>query len=155
MATIGQAIVNIQKLTEKMVRGTVIGCASRIIKRTPVGNPDLWLYKNDGVYVDYVAYKGYPEGYIGGTLRGNWQPSIGQPIATEIERIDKSGAAVTADIKREGERLNIGSIFYMTNNLPYAARIEFDGWSTQASQGMMRIEVLETAAAIQANRMKD
>jgi hypothetical protein len=43
----------------------------------------------------------------------------------------------------------------MTNNLPYAARIEFDRWSTQASAGMMRIEVLETAAAIEANRMKD
>jgi hypothetical protein len=42
----------------------------------------------------------------------------------------------------------------MTNNLPYAAAIEF-GSSTQAPQGMMRIEVLETAAAIEANRMKD
>jgi hypothetical protein len=43
----------------------------------------------------------------------------------------------------------------MANNLPYAARIEFDSWSTQASGGMMRIEVLETTAAIRANRMKD
>lgn len=111
-----------------MVRGTVIGCASRIIKRTPVDE---------------------------GTLRGNWQPSIGQPVTTEIARADKSGAMVTTDIAREGQRLNIGSVFYMTNNLPYAARIEFDAWSQQAPQGMMRIEVLETAAAIQANRMKD
>lgn len=155
MATIEQAVLNIKKRAEKMVRGTVIGCASRIIKRTPVGNPELWLYNNDGVYVDYIAYRGYPEGYVGGTLRGNWQPSIGQPITTEIDRIDKSGATVTADIKKEGERLDLGSVFYLTNNLPYAARIEFDGWSTQASQGMMRIEVLETAAAIRANRIKD
>ncbi len=128
MATIGQAVLNINKRAEKMVRGTVIGCASRIIKRTPVKD---------------------------GTLRGNWQPSIGQPVTTEIARADKSGTMVTTDITREGQRLNIGSIFYMTNNLPYAARIEFDAWSQQAPQGMMRIEVLETAAAIQANRMKD
>lgn len=128
MATIGQAVLNIKKRAEKMVRGTVIGCASRIIKRTPVDE---------------------------GTLRGNWQPSIGQPVTTEIARADKSGAMVTTDIAREGQRLNIGSVFYMTNNLPYAARIEFDAWSQQAPQGMMRIEVLETAAAIQANRMKD
>lgn len=128
MATIGQAVLNINKRAEKMVRGTVIGCASRIIKRTPVKD---------------------------GTLRGNWQPSIGQPVTTEIARADKSGAMVTTDIAREGQRLNIGAIFYMTNNLPYAARIEFDAWSQQAPQGMMRIEVLETAAAIQANRMKD
>jgi hypothetical protein len=128
MATIGQAVININKRTEKMVRGTIIGCASRIIKRTPVDE---------------------------GTLRGNWQPSIDRPVNTTINRTDKAGQAVSADIRREGQRFNIGAVFYMTNNLPYAARIEFDGWSTQASAGMMRIEVLETAAAIQANRMKD
>jgi hypothetical protein len=128
MATIGQAVININKRTEKMVRGTIIGCASRIIKRTPVDE---------------------------GTLRGNWQPSIDRPVNTTINRTDKAGQAVSADIRREGQRLNIGAVFYMTNNLPYAARIEFDGWSTQASAGMMRIEVLETAAAIEANRMKD
>jgi hypothetical protein len=128
MATIGQAVININKRTEKMVRGTIIGCASRIIKRTPVDE---------------------------GTLRGNWQPSIDRPVNTTINRTDKAGQAVSADIRREGQRLNIGAVFYMTNNLPYAARIEFDSWSTQASAGMMRIEVLETAAAIQANRMKD
>jgi hypothetical protein len=155
MPTIGEAVANIKKRTEQMVRGTVIGCASRIIKRTPVGNPELWLFNNNGVYVDYLAYKDPPEGYVGGTLRGNWQPSIGQPVTTQIDRIDKTGAKVTADIAREGQRLNIGSVFYMANNLPYAARIEFDSWSTQASGGMMRIEVLETTAAIRANRMKD
>lgn len=128
MATIGQAVLNIKKRAEKMVRGTVIGCASRIIKRTPVDE---------------------------GTLRGNWQPSINQPVYTPISRQDTSGAAVDADIAREGQRLTIGAVFYMTNNLPYAARIEFDGWSEKAKQGMMRIEVLETAAAIRANRMKD
>jgi len=142
MPTIGQAVANIKKRTEQMVRGTVIGCASRIIKRTPVGNPELWAGNP-------------PLGYVGGTLRGNWQPSIGQPVTTQIDRIDKTGAKVTADIAREGQRLNIGSVFYMANNLPYAARIEFDSWSTQASGGMMRIEVLETTAAIRANRMKD
>ena len=155
MLTVQQAVLNIQKRAEKMVRGTIIGCASRIIKRTPVGNPELWLFNNNGVYVDYLAYKDPPEGYVGGTLRGNWQPSIGQPVTTEIDRIDKTGRTVTADIRREGQRFNIGDVFYMTNNLPYAARIEFDGWSTQASAGMMRIEVIETAAAIRANRMKD
>jgi hypothetical protein len=127
MATIGQAVLNIRRRTEKMVRGTVIGCASRIVKRTPVDQ---------------------------GTLRGNWQPSLGQPATSTIERTDKSGVMVTADISREGQRLTIGSVFYMTNNLPYAARIEFDAWSQQAVAGMMRIEVLETAAAIRANRMK-
>lgn len=153
MATIEQAVLNIQKRAETMVRGTVIGCASRIIKRTPVGNPDIWL----GALFDLKTRKNIraPEGYVGGSLRGNWQASIGQPINTEIERIDKAGTAATADVFREGQRLNMGAIFYMTNNLPYAARVEFSAWSTQAPQGMMRIEVLETAAAIRAGRIKD
>jgi hypothetical protein len=128
MPTIGQAVANINKRTEKMVRGTVIGCASRIIKRTPVRD---------------------------GTLRGNWQPSIGQPEASTITRTDRTGSLVEADIAREGQRMRIDSVFYMANNLPYAGRVEFEAWSQQAPQGMMRIEVLETAAAIRANRMKD
>ena len=127
MPTIGQAIANINGRTEKMVRGTIIGCASRIIKRTPVKE---------------------------GTLRGNWQASIGQPVGTTVDREDKSGSAASSEIAKEGQTLNIGQVFYMSNNLPYAAAIEF-GSSKQAPQGMMRIEVLETAAAIQANRMKD
>lgn len=127
MATIGEAVLNINKRAEKMVRGTVIGCASRIIRRTPVDE---------------------------GTLRGNWQASIDQPVLTTIDRIDPNGAASVTDTAREGQRFKIGAVFYMTNNLPYAAAIEF-GSSKQAPEGMMRIEVLETAAAIQANRMKD
>lgn len=128
MATIGQAVLRINKRAEKMVRGTVIGCASRIIKRTPVKE---------------------------GTLRGNWQPSIGQTVTVTIDRKDANGSAVGADAAREGQRLTIGQVFYMTNNLPYAARVEFDAWSKQSPAGMMRIEVLETAAAIRANRIKD
>lgn len=127
MATIGEAVLNINKRAEKMVRGTIIGCASRIIKRTPVKD---------------------------GTLRGNWQASIDQPVITTIDRIDPNGAAAATDTAREGQRVKIGAIFYMTNNLPYAAAIEF-GSSKQAPEGMMRIEVLETAAAIEANRIKD
>ena len=127
MATIEQAVLNINKRTEKMVRGTVIGCSSRIIKRTPVDE---------------------------GTLRGNWQPSIGQPVETTIDRIDPKGAASKSDLAKEGQRLKIGEVFYMSNNLSYAADIEF-GSSKKAPQGMMRIEVLETAAAIEANRIKD
>jgi hypothetical protein len=155
MATIEKAVFNINKRAKQMVRAIVIGCASRIIKRTPVGNPELWLFKNNGVYVDYLAYKDPPEGYVGGTLRGNWQSSISNPITTTTNRVDKTGVAAKSEVISTASKIKIGSVFYMTNNLPYAARIEFDGWSTQASAGMLRIEVLETAAAIRANRMKD
>ena len=35
------------------------------------------------------------------------------------------------------------SVVYLTNNLPYAARIEYDGWShTKAPEGMVRKNVI-------------
>lgn len=71
-----------------------------------------------------------------GRLRGNWQMSQHVPIEASIERMDKSGASVLADIAaRVG---GAGSINYLTNNLPYAERIEY-GYSKQAPQGMVRI----------------
>jgi hypothetical protein len=125
MATVQQAVLNIKKLAQRDARRYTLDCANRIIRRTPVDT---------------------------GMLRGGWQPSINAPINTEINRVDKNNAAVSADIKRESDRLVIGDIFYMTNNLPYAARIEYDGWSQQAVQGMMRVSVIEVAAAINAGR---
>jgi hypothetical protein len=39
-------------------------------------------------------------------------------------------------------RLEAGSIFYLTNNLPYGERLEY-GYSKQAPSGMVRITLAE------------
>jgi len=125
MKGLSRAVLNIKKLAQRDARRYTLDCANRIIRRTPV---------------------------LDGFLRGGWQPSINTPINTTIARADKNNAAVSADIKRESERIGLGDIFYMSNNLPYAVRIEYDGWSQQAVQGMMRVSVIEVAAAINAGR---
>ena len=74
-----------------------------------------------------------------GRLRANWQASIGIPLLSTLDSTDKSGndtlASTMAAINKAA-----GNIFYLTNNLPYAYRIEFEGWSkVKAPKGMVRI----------------
>lgn len=71
-----------------------------------------------------------------GRLRGNWQTTINSPAGSEISRDDPSGAAALAEAMA-----NLGSladVVWFTNNLPYAERIEYEGWSRQAPEGMVR-----------------
>jgi len=71
-----------------------------------------------------------------GRLRGNWQTTINSPAGAAITRDDPSGAAALAEAMA-----NLGSladVVWFTNNLPYAERIEYEGWSRQAPEGMVR-----------------
>lgn len=74
-----------------------------------------------------------------GRLRGNWQTTINSPASAAIGRNDPGGAAAMAEAVA-----NLGSltdVVWFTNNLPYAERIEYDGWSKQAPEGMVRRHV--------------
>ena len=128
-----QAIKDFGKLPEKVVRGTVLSMGAKIIQRTPVGNPALW--------------KRPVKGYVGGRLRNNWQFTFGQPATGTEEGVDPSGSKATAELRATAGRLKMGQVFYMTNNLPYATRIEF-GHSKQAPQGMVRVTVAEHEVSI-------
>ncbi|UYA98770.1 hypothetical protein P9A53_gp26 [Xanthomonas phage vB_Xar_IVIA-DoCa6] len=71
-----------------------------------------------------------------GRLRGNWQTTINSPASAAIDRLDMGGGAAMAEAVA-----NLGSltdVIWFTNNLPYAERIEYDGWSKQAPEGMVR-----------------
>jgi len=52
-----------------------------------------------------------------GRLRGNWQTSTGRPITVTIERFDKSGNTVTAEV---ASVVSAFGVDYITNNLVYA-----------------------------------
>ena len=72
-----------------------------------------------------------------GRLKNNWFPSVGAASeqtaeATVNEAGDRSNSFVN-------NQLALDKTFYFTNNLPYAFRIEFEGWSkVKAPQGMVR-----------------
>ena len=137
---------------DKVVRGTLLDLSRRIVLRTPVGNPDLWITNVAGPdepadYRDYISERGFPEGYAGGSARGNWQTSLGAPASGEVDSTDKAGVKTLA--KMWGDtKLAPGNVWYLTNNLPYINRLEFDGWSTQSAEGMVRISLRELDRSI-------
>jgi len=132
-----RAVKNIKENTLEVVRGTIFGVSSRIIKATPVGNPALW--KSPA-----------PKGYIGGTLRGAWSATIGAPDHTPKNSKDKTGGATISDMATTAESVKIGQTFYLSNAQPYARRVEF-GWShIQRPAGMVRVSVASTQAVVDA-----
>ena len=108
-----------------------------------------------------------------GRARGNWQASIGSPIAGFTDKLDKSGqATITSGIAVASD--NVESDFYIVNNLPYMRKLEYGGYpvpvkrgtynkqtkaweirseggfSKQAPQGMVRVTVRNVEAQVSA-----
>lgn len=74
-----------------------------------------------------------------GRLRGNWQISIGSPLVGTIDRLDPNGEQVAREIAAMVGESKLEDVLILRNNLPYAHRIEYEGWShTKAPHGMMR-----------------
>ncbi len=76
-----------------------------------------------------------------GRLRGNWQPSINSPATSSISETDPSGSEVIRKIEDTSQRLRLGDTYYFTNNLVYAADIEFGGSPTKSPDGMVRVNL--------------
>lgn len=100
-----------EKAVDKTVRAITFALFREVIRRTPVDT---------------------------GRLKGNWQTTTSAPATGTLETTDKSGAkAIVAIAAGMG---GWGGTSYLTNNLPYAHRIEYDGWShTKAPSGMVRV----------------
>lgn len=98
---------------EQIARGVFITLFSDIIADTPV---------------------------LTGRLRGEWQTTKSTPAQSEAGRfqIAKTGEAtqeVHSTIDKPG-------LYYLTNLMPYAYAIEFDGRSDKSPEGMVRRNVL-------------
>jgi hypothetical protein len=137
---------------EQIVYVTITDLSRRVIQRTPVGNPSLWLHnsgsKESPSYVNFLSHRNAPAGYTGGQAKGNWFASIGSP-SKEIDRSIRAKNA-SAPINRDAaiRRAAAGNIYYLSNNLPYIRALEF-GWSTQAPAGMARVTVSEFQQILQ------
>lgn len=113
-----------KRRTADVHREVVIQIANSLVTGSAVGNPSLW--KSPA-----------PAGYVGGAFRANWVPGIDQvnTAATNAPGTDAQ-AAIAAAIPAPG------GVFYITNSLPYARRLEYDSWSTQMPEGVVRITAL-------------
>jgi hypothetical protein len=80
-----------------------------------------------------------------GRLRANWVAST-----NAADRTTNTGAinpipAMTETVLGAGD----DDVLYLSNSLPYAARIEYEGWShTKAPQGMVRKNTKRFAAIL-------
>lgn len=87
------------------------------------------------------------KGYVGGRFRGNWQLSISAPATAALDRIDANGSDTIAAASAAIASFAAGPPIYLTNNLPYAVRLEH-GWSKQAPAGMVRVTAAEFSAIV-------
>lgn len=111
-----------QKISLEGLKGVVL--------KSPVGNPSLW--------------KGSaPPGYVGGRFRGNWNVGVGSQDTSVSDNTANDRVSVGASEIRSAESY---SMIWITNNLPYANRIE-NGWSwKQAPQGVVALTFAELQA---------
>lgn len=165
-------VKKIQGDLDTVVRKVSIDLFSRIVMRSPVGNPELWaanaeavtannvalqanaLMRNDRVNVTEAGHlrRGLKrctqklsvgKGYVGGRFKGNWQITVGSPPSDEIDRIDKNGGLTIAVESAKLDNFTAGLPIFITNKLPYGQRLEYEGWSKQAPAGMVRISIAE------------
>lgn len=117
---------------DAVVRKVVLDVGTSVVLKSPVGDGDYWKSPP-------------PPGYVGGRFRGNWQYTFNAKLsAEEANVIDPSGSMSIGRISKGlGEQETVVGVHYISNNLPYAKRLE-DGWSyRQAPQGMVMLTVVE------------
>lgn len=122
---------------EGVVRKTIIEIGSRVVLRSPVGNPSEWQNPESA-----------PPGYAGGRFRGNWQHGFGFAPTGDLDGIDPAGSATINRIVSATMRSPAVGVTYLVNNLPYAERLE-QGWSRQAPSGIVGLVELEFPAIVE------
>lgn len=78
-----------------------------------------------------------------GRARANWLASVGVPNTATFEYASSPQAAsgkAIADAQTAIAQAP-GNVFWISNNLPYIYRLEFEGWSKQAPNGMVRLAI--------------
>lgn len=79
-----------------------------------------------------------------GQLHWNWFVGNGyiNNATSEHTGDDKGGASTRNALEISSTRVN-GQTIFITNSLPYAYRIEYEGYSKQAPAGMVRVTLAE------------
>lgn len=137
----------IKKIT-KVKRVVAIKLFGAIVKGTPVGNPDKWKINQfeDGTFKngedDGDNNIITPEGYTGGRARANWNFSLNGFNSETTENTDASGGVTLNLLQTVALSADLDDSICMTNALPYIYRLEYDGWSGQAPEGMVRQNVI-------------
>lgn len=90
-----------------------------------------------------------------GRFINNWMSAYGSADTATSEALNKTGAESVGRLDAKLNGLSVGQVFYFTNSLPYAERLEY-GWSEKAPNGMVRLSVAnwQTIVAQEVARVK-
>jgi hypothetical protein len=92
-----------------------------------------------------------------GRFRANWNIGNGSPDTHTDQLVDPNGTSTIqlGQYQLMGMKIN-GQTIYVTNSLPYAYRLEYEGWSQQAPAGMVRVTLAELGGVAReiANEVK-
>tara|TARA_R110002167_G_scaffold75830_2_gene211566 strand:+ start:352 stop:807 length:456 start_codon:yes stop_codon:yes gene_type:complete len=127
--------------TDEAVRAFNTEITRQVIQLTPVGNPDLWK-------------SAPPAGYAGGQAKANWFATIGQPSTVIADDARARNATKPMRWAEAAIQKSPGEVYYLANNLPYIRRLEYEGWSTQAPAGMVRITMAKANRLLKAQARK-
>jgi hypothetical protein len=128
--TVPEQVLRLQKVI-------VLDLFRRIVLKSPVGNPDGWAPQSLPP----------PPGYVGGRFRANWQITIGKPATGVIDSTAEPVPSIPALGSIADARRTTSLTVWITNNVPYAERLEM-GWSRkQAPGGVVNIALAEVRAA--------
>jgi len=84
-----------------------------------------------------------------GRFRANWNYSVGAPDESTSLWVDPTGGLTIRKIIAQSRGAKAGYVYYLTNALPYAQRLE-NGWSKQAPQGMVRLTAMDLPRRLEA-----
>lgn len=87
-----------------------------------------------------------------GRARANWLPSVNSYVSSPIPKVDPTGNNTIGLVN--AMRFGMGDVVYLTNNLPYIYRLEYEGWSKQAPNGMVRVNMARIQSIV-ANAVRD
>jgi len=137
----GNFALDMQKFVDKAnknigtcVKQTVMEIGNRVVYRSPVGDASAWASKP-------------PPGYVGGRFRANWQYGFNSIPSGDLPDIDASGTVSNGRIEAGVFSSPVAGVHYLSNNLPYAQRLE-DGYSKQAPSGLVGLTMMEAPAIV-------
>lgn len=159
--------VKVNESADQVLRAIALELLSRLVLRSPVGNPELWAANKaaaesrravrsgasaEGSTVGKATLqKMFPFAagahYTGGRFRGAWYVGLVSAPSDIGTTIDPSGDRTIAAGKSVVDGASIGITIWIVNNLPYSERLE-SGWSKQAPAGIVKVTVAEFQAIV-------
>lgn len=134
---ISRFVQRAQGNSRAVVKKIFLDLGTAIVGATPVGDPDEWK-------------RAAPPGYVGGRARGSWQYGFNSPTPAEgaidgrpVDKDNPSAHSATARLAAGVEGNPAFGVHYITSTVPYMRRLEYEAWSRQAPDGMVRKTIVE------------